>query len=69
MKAVWGIIGILGLFSGLTLLLPLLERQLVLFPDKWTYTPEHFIIAGSLSGLGAICPIILFAIKGKETQK
>jgi putative Mn2+ efflux pump MntP len=68
MKGILGIIGILGLFSALTLILPLLEHQLIFFPDEWTYTAEHFIIGGILTGVGIICIIVLFALKNKETQ-
>ena len=68
MKGILGVIGILGLFSALTLILPLLEHQLIFFPDEWTYTTEHFIIGGILAGVGIICIIVLFALKNKDTD-
>ncbi|OHD54335.1 MAG: hypothetical protein A2014_01860 [Spirochaetes bacterium GWF1_49_6] len=68
MRGFLGIIGILGLISALTLILPLLEHQLVFFPEEWTYTIGHFIAGGILTGVGTVCTIILLSMKKPEAK-
>lgn len=68
MRALSGILTLVGMIAAVSLITPLLGMKLKMMPDEWIYSSGHFIIAGSLTALGIIFAIILFSMKTPEAK-